>query len=67
MYTGGYVNEFEVLMASENGDISQVRWTTFLFWALMIIMAIVGIKAQLGMRTDTIDAFNELNFRPRGG
>ena len=54
MYTGGYVNEIEVLMASSNGDIGQVRWTTFLFWALMVITAFSGIKAQLANRKETI-------------
>lgn len=67
MYTGGYVNEIEVLMASSNGDIGQVRWTTFLFWALMVITAFSGIKAQLANRKETIEAFNDLNFKGRGG
>lgn len=67
MYTGGYVNEIEVLMASSNGDITQVRWTTFLFWALMVITAFSGIKAQLANRKETIEAFNDLNFKGRGG
>ena len=67
MYTGGYVNEFEVIMASSNGDLGEVRWTTFLFWAFMIITALAGIKTQLANRTETIDAFNELNFKGRGG
>ena len=67
MYTGGYVNEIEVLMASSNGDIGQVRWTTFLFWALMVITAFSGIKPQLANRKETIEAFNDLNFKGRGG
>ena len=66
MYTGGYVNEFEVIMASSNGDISEVRFTTFVFWAIMIIVAFSGIKSQLANRSETIDAFNELNFKHRG-
>ena len=65
LYTGGYVNEFEVIMASTNGDIGEVRWTTFVFWALMIIIAFSGIKAQLANRSETIEAFNELNFKHR--
>ena len=44
MYTGGYVNEFEVILAASNGDLGAVRWTTFLFWGLMIIIALVAIK-----------------------
>ena len=57
MYTGGYVNEFEVIMAAGNGDISQVRGWTFFFWALMIIIALVAIKVQLDNRSTNLDAF----------
>ena len=66
MYTGGYVNEFEVIMASSNGDIRQVRWTTFLFWGLMIVMAITGIILQLGNRKTTKEAFNNMEYNNRG-
>ena len=44
LFSGGYVNEFEVLLASENGDISEVRWTMWLFWSAMLIVAIAGSK-----------------------
>lgn len=43
MYTGGYVNEFEVYMASSNGDISEIRRMTFMFWGIMAVLALVGI------------------------
>ena len=62
MYTGGYVNEFEVILAAGNGDLGQVRWTTFIFWALMIIIALVAIKVQLDNRTQALDAF-QYKFR----
>ena len=62
MYTGGYVNEFEVFMAAGNGDLGQVRWTTFLFWALMVIIAIVAIKVQMDNRSTALDAF-QYKFR----
>jgi hypothetical protein len=64
MYTGGYVNEFEVILAASNGDLGLVRWTTFLFWALMIIVAIVSTKVQLASRTTALDAFQ---YKFRGG
>mmetsp|Transcript_37908 Transcript_37908/g.46177 ORF Transcript_37908/g.46177 Transcript_37908/m.46177 type:complete len:253 (-) Transcript_37908:214-972(-) len=64
MYTGGYVNEFEVILAASNGDLGLVRWTTFLFWALMIIVAIVSTKIQLASRTTALDAFQ---YKFRGG
>lgn len=50
MYTGGYVNEFEIIMGSSNGDLGEMRWSTYLFWVLMVLLAIVSIKAQLDDR-----------------
>ena len=64
MFTGGYVNEVEVIMATQNGDIYQIRWTTFLFWALMIIIALVAINVQLSNRSTALDAFQ---YKFRGG
>ena len=57
MYTGGYVNEFEIVMASENGDLGEVRWTMYLYWVLMILMAIASIKMQLEDRQVRLNAF----------
>lgn len=45
MYTGGYVNEFTVLMATNNGDLGDVEWTVYLFWILMGFLIIGSINA----------------------
>ena len=45
MYTGYYVNEFEVIMATNNGDLGEVKWSVYAYWGLMIILAVVAIKA----------------------
>lgn len=65
MYTGGYVNEFEVVMASGNGDIGQVRWTTFMFWGIMVFMTLIGISVQMGNRKTTKEAYNGLDYKFR--
>ena len=57
MYTGGYVNEFEVIMATNNGDLGEIKWTTILFWVLMILLAIGSIKAQLDDRHLHLEAY----------
>ena len=57
MYTGGYVNEFEVIMATNNGDIGEVKWTTMLYWILMLLLAIGSIKAQLDDRKLHLEAY----------
>ena len=43
MYTGGYVNEFTVILATNNGDLGEIKWTMILYWILMVLMAISGI------------------------
>lgn len=45
MYTGGYVNEFTVFMATNNGDLGDVEWTNYLFWILMAALVIGSINA----------------------
>jgi len=57
MYTGGYVNEFTVVLASNNGDLGEVRWTQMLFWILMILLAVGSIKAQLDDRRTHLEAY----------
>ena len=51
-----------MILAAGNGDLGQVRWTTFIFWALMIIIALVAIKVQLDNRSQALDAF-QYKFR----
>ena len=57
MYTGGYVNEFTLFLASQNGDITEVKWTMYVYWALMIIMAFGSINAQLSDRNQHLEAY----------
>jgi hypothetical protein len=57
MYVGGYVNEFEVIMATNNGDLSEVKWSVYAYWAIIFIMAVVAIKAQLDDRTTHLEAY----------
>ncbi len=57
MYTGFYVNEFEVIMATNNGDLGEVKWTVYAYWGLMVILAVVAIKAQLEDRKTHLEAY----------
>ena len=62
MFTGGYVNEFTVAMATNNGDIHEMRLSMYFFWVLMVLLAAGSIKAQLNDRKLHIEAYN---FKPR--
>jgi len=57
MYTGGYVNEFTVILAGENGDLGEVKWTQMLFWILMVLLAFGSVKAQLDDRKTHLEAY----------
>jgi len=56
MYTGGYVNEFIIIEGSQNGELGDLRWTTYIFWLLMVLVAIVSIKVQLENRSLALSA-----------
>ena len=45
VFTGGYVNEFTVFMASNNGDLTDMRLSMYFFWVLMALLAAGSIKA----------------------
>ena len=57
MYAGGYVNEFDVVMASNNGDIGEVRWTVWLYWVCMVLLLLISIKAQFEDRKTHLEAY----------
>ena len=42
---GGYLNEFTMYMAAQNGDLLLVQWTQFLYWTLMVLIAYSAIRA----------------------
>lgn len=58
MYAGGYVDEFTLVMASENGDLSEVRWTVILYWVVMGLLAIATINSQLADRKQHLEAYD---------
>ena len=58
MYFGGYVNEFTVVLATQNGDLGEIRWTMFLYWAFMILLAAISIHAQLKDRAEHLEAYS---------
>ena len=57
MYTGGYVNEFTIIMATNNGDLGEIKWTMILFWVIMVIFAMSSINAQLKDRRQHLEAY----------
>jgi hypothetical protein len=52
------VDEFTVVMATQNGDIAEVPWTVYLFWALMVILAGASIRSQFKDRKEHLEAYS---------
>ena len=51
-YTGGYVDELTLILASQNSDLSELKWTMILFWILMGLMALASINIQFKSRAE---------------
>ena len=46
-----------MVMATQNGDIAEVTWTVYLFWALMIILAGASVRSQFKDRREHLEAY----------
>ena len=66
MLTGGYTNEFEVVMAGQNGELGQVKWTMYIFWIAMVLMAIIGMNVQISQRNELLNAQKMKGFLNAG-
>ena len=57
MLAGGYTNEFELVMASQQGELGQVKWSMWLYWILMFICILGGLNYQLDDRRKHMEAY----------
>ena len=51
------MDEFTVVLATQNGDIGEVRWTVYLYWALVVIAAGASIFLQYIDRKQHLEAY----------
>ena len=51
------MDEFTVVLATQNGDIGEVRWTVYLYWALVVIAAGASIFLQYKDRKQHLEAY----------
>ena len=52
------MDEFTVVLATQNGDIGEVRWTVYLYWALVVIAAGASIFLQYKDRKLHLEAYS---------
>ncbi len=48
MKIGGFSNEYTLALEIEEGRITNVGWTTYVYLAALIILAIIGYGIQIG-------------------
>ena len=57
MFTGGYVDEYTIILASQNSELGDVQWTQIFFWVLMGLLALVSVNMQLKDRSSHLEAY----------
>ena len=57
MYSGSYINEFEIIMASSNGQLSEVGTLMYVYWFVMVLLAFFSIRGQLRDRQLHLEAY----------
>lgn len=55
--SGSYINEFEIIMASSNGQLSEVGPLMYVYWLVMALLAFVSIRGQLRDRQLHLEAY----------
>lgn len=58
MYAGGFVNEFEIIMATNNGEISELSGMMWVYIALIVLIAWAGMRGQIKDRAHHLEMYS---------
>ena len=58
MYAGGFVNEFEIVMATNNGEIGELTTMMYIYLGLIVVIAIAGMRGQLKDRQHHLEMYS---------
>jgi len=58
MYAGGFVNEFEIIMATNNGEISELSGMMWVYVALIVLIAWAGMRGQIKDRAHHLEMYS---------
>lgn len=58
MYAGGFTNEFEIIMATNNGEIGELTTMMWIYLALILLIAIAGMVSQLKDRSHHLEMYS---------
>lgn len=58
MYAGGFINEFELVMATNNGEIGELTTMMYIYIGLIILIAICGMRGQIKDRAHHLEMYS---------
>ena len=58
MYAGGFINEFEIVMATNNGEIGELTTMMYIYLGLIVVIAIAGMRGQLKDRQHHLEMYS---------
>ena len=58
MYAGGFINEFEIVMATNNGEINELSTMMYIYIALILLIGICGMRGQIKDRAHHLEMYS---------
>jgi len=58
MYAGGFINEFEIVMATNNGEIGELSVMMYIYLGLIVMIAWCGMRGQIKDRAHHLEMYS---------
>jgi len=58
MYAGGFINEFEIVMATNNGEIGELTFMMWIYISAIILIAFCGMRGQIKDRAHHLEMYS---------
>ena len=58
MYAGGFINEFEIVMTTNNGEIGELTFMMWIYISAIILIAFCGMRGQIKDRAHHLEMYS---------
>jgi len=58
MYAGGFINEFELVMATNNGEINELTVMMWIYISAILLIGFCGMRAQIKDRAHHLEMYS---------
>jgi len=58
MYAGGFINEFELVMATNNGEINELTVMMWIYISAILLIGFCGMRAQIKDRSHHLEMYS---------